>query len=112
MLILSGNCRKQILIVLRKLSMRFGTKGSRYDNIKWCSNIPIDYTVPSGAPGAGAGKGGGSGGSIREAGGGLGRLGAALEEGYFHQHNKEQLKQIKKKLQRGEPISHSDKPPK
>ncbi|KAJ8728656.1 hypothetical protein PYW07_006352 [Mythimna separata] len=111
MLTLNGNCRKQILTVLRKVSMR-DCINSRYSNTKWCSNNPIDFTVPAGTPGQGAGKGGGSGGSIREAGGGLGRLGAALEEGYFHQHNKEQLKQIKKKLQRGEPISHSDKPPK
>lgn len=110
MLILSGHCRKQILIVLRKLSMRYGTKGPRYNHIKMCSNAPIDYTVPAGTSGSGVGKGGGSGGSVREAGGGLGRFGSALEEGYFHQHNKEQLKKIKKKLERGEPIGQSDKP--
>lgn len=38
----------------------------------------------SGELGSGAGKGGGAGGSIREAGGAVGRLGAAHEEEYFY----------------------------
>ena len=107
-MLLGATCRKQVLTVLRKLPLRHTPR----DAIKMCTTTtpPIDYTVP-GTPGSGAGKGGGSGGSIREAGGGLGRLGAALEEGYFHQKQKEQLKEIKNKLQRGEQIDSADKPP-
>lgn len=37
-----------------------------------------------GEPGSGAGKGGGSGGSIRDAGGSMGKREAALEEEYFY----------------------------
>lgn len=37
-----------------------------------------------GERGSGAGKGGGAGGSIREAGGSLGEMGAAREDQFFH----------------------------
>ncbi|KAA0185070.1 ATPase inhibitor protein trans-spliced [Fasciolopsis buskii] len=49
-------------------------------------------------PGSGAGKGGGAGGSIREAGGALGKRGAALEDLYFRRQDAEQLKKLRKKL--------------
>ncbi|XP_075982292.1 ATPase inhibitor mai-2, mitochondrial-like [Anticarsia gemmatalis] len=52
----------------------------------------------SGVPGSGAGKGGGAGGSVRESGGGLGRFGAAQEEGYFQSKEREQLQKLKKEL--------------
>lgn len=104
-----GNLRKEALTVLQKLPLRY-TTGYTF---RLCTTTtpPIDYTIPAGTPGSGAGKGGGPGGSVREAGGGLGKLGAALEEGYFHQQQKEQLKQIKQKLERGEQIGYADKPP-
>lgn len=38
----------------------------------------------AGEPGSGAGKGGGAGGTIREAGGAFGEMGAAREEEYFY----------------------------
>uniref|UniRef100_A0A2R5LE12 Atpase inhibitor n=1 Tax=Ornithodoros turicata TaxID=34597 RepID=A0A2R5LE12_9ACAR len=47
-------------------------------------------------PGSGTGKGGGSGGSIREAGGGLGRMGAAKEEQHFRNVQQQQLDAIRK----------------
>lgn len=52
---------------------------------------------PAGMPGSGAGKGGGAGGSVRESGGRLGEYGAAQEELYFFNKQKEQLEKIKKK---------------
>ncbi|ELT92129.1 hypothetical protein CAPTEDRAFT_228244 [Capitella teleta] len=45
--------------------------------------------------GAGAGKGGGAGGSVREAGGGFGKMEAAHEEQYFRQLQAEQLAKLK-----------------
>lgn len=53
--------------------------------------------------GSGAGRGGGSGGSIREAGGSLGKFGAANEESYFHKKQREQLENIKNNLQGNQP---------
>ncbi|XP_047539039.1 ATPase inhibitor mai-2, mitochondrial-like [Vanessa atalanta] len=53
---------------------------------------------PSGTPGSGAGRGGGAGGSVRESGGGLGRYGAAQEEQFFFNKQREQLEKLKKKL--------------
>lgn len=47
--------------------------------------------------GSGAGKGGGAGGSIREAGGSLGKMEAAREEEFFYKQQKEQLKNLKNK---------------
>ncbi|VDK78935.1 unnamed protein product [Litomosoides sigmodontis] len=44
--------------------------------------------------GSGSGKGGGSGGSIRDAGGALGKRQAAREEEYFRNLEKEQLKSL------------------
>lgn len=49
--------------------------------------------------GSGAGHGGGSGGSIREAGGSLGMMGATREEEYFRRQQKDQLDNLKKKLE-------------
>lgn len=49
--------------------------------------------------GSGAGKGGGGGGTVREAGGSLGKRAAEKEEKYFHNKNREQLEDLKKKLQ-------------
>lgn len=46
-------------------------------------------------PGSGAGKGGGAGGSVREAGGGLGKYGAANEEQFFHNKSKDEIEQLK-----------------
>lgn len=51
-----------------------------------------------GEPGSGAGKGGGSGGSIRDAGGSMGKREAAFEEEYFYKQQKEQLKKLKSDL--------------
>lgn len=48
--------------------------------------------------GSGAGKGGGSGGSIREAGGALGKKGAAQEEQYFSKQNKDLKDKLKDHL--------------
>lgn len=50
--------------------------------------------------GKGAGRGGGSGGSIREAGGSLGQMGAAREEEYFHKQKQEQLAKLQSKLRK------------
>ncbi|KAA3679140.1 uncharacterized protein DEA37_0003085 [Paragonimus westermani] len=49
-------------------------------------------------PGAGAGKGGGAGGSIREAGGSMGKRAAALEDEYFRRQEVEQLQAIKENM--------------
>lgn len=46
--------------------------------------------------GCGAGKGGGAGGSIREAGGAFGVMGAAKEEAFFKKRQAEQLEQMRK----------------
>lgn len=50
----------------------------------------------TGTPGSGAGRGGGSGGSIREVGGGLGRMGAAKEDQHFRNVQQQQLEAIRK----------------
>ncbi|KOB66838.1 Testis-specific ATPase inhibitor-like protein [Operophtera brumata] len=60
--------------------------------------ISRNLTLPAGTPGAGAGKGGGAGGSVRESGGALGKYGAAQEESYFYDKQKEQLEQFKKRM--------------
>lgn len=49
----------------------------------------------SGQLGSGVGKGGGAGGSVREAGGMLGKTGAAKEEAYFKKKDAEQLDAIR-----------------
>lgn len=56
------------------------------------------YSNPTGIPGSGAGRGGGAGGSVRESGGGLGQFGAAQEEQFFFNKQREQLKALKKKI--------------
>uniref|UniRef100_A0A0V0JC31 ATPase inhibitor mai-2 n=1 Tax=Schistocephalus solidus TaxID=70667 RepID=A0A0V0JC31_SCHSO len=48
--------------------------------------------------GRGESKGGGKGGSIRDAGGAMGKREAGLEEEYFHRKNKEHLEAMKKHL--------------
>ena len=53
-----------------------------------------------GDPGAGAGHGGGSGGSIRDAGGSMGKREAALEEQYVHEQEKEKLQKLKEELEK------------
>lgn len=65
-------------------------------NVLW--EFLRNYTVPGGELGSGVGKGGGAGGSVRESGGGLGKFGAAQEEGYFYNKQREELKKIKQKL--------------
>ncbi|TNN15326.1 atpase inhibitor isoform 1 [Schistosoma japonicum] len=49
-------------------------------------------------PGCGAGKGGGAGGSIREAGGSLGKREATLEDEYFRRLDKQNIEALKDKL--------------
>lgn len=49
--------------------------------------------------GSGAGKGGGSGGSIRSAGGAMGKKGAAQEEAYFSQQNSVMKNKLKQHLE-------------
>lgn len=58
----------------------------------------VVYSSPIGSPGSGVGKGGGGGGSIKEAGGGLGQYGAAREEQFFFNKQREQLEKLKEKL--------------
>ncbi|VDL96801.1 unnamed protein product, partial [Schistocephalus solidus] len=48
--------------------------------------------------GRGESKGGGKGGSIRDAGGAMGRREAGLEEEYFHRKNMENIEAMKKHL--------------
>lgn len=52
-------------------------------------------------PGSGSGKGGGGGGAVREAGGGLGKYGAANEEQFFHNKTKDEIERLKKKEKKG-----------
>ncbi|KAI5639793.1 mitochondrial ATPase inhibitor, IATP domain-containing protein [Phthorimaea operculella] len=56
-----------------------------------------DYSYRSGA-----GKGGGHGGAIREAGGAIGRYGAAQEEGYFYNKSKEDIEKMREKMKEDE----------
>nr|CAH8867645.1 unnamed protein product [Trichobilharzia regenti] len=49
-------------------------------------------------PGCGAGKGGGAGGSIREAGGSLGKREATLEDEYFRRLDQQKIEALKEKL--------------
>lgn len=67
------------------------------------SNQGVIYTASTRAMatsdvGSGAGKGGGAGGSVREAGGSLGRKGAAQEEMYFSKQNKAMKDKLKDHL--------------
>ncbi|CAH0663902.1 unnamed protein product [Spodoptera exigua] len=100
--------RKQFTLLLRNISYRYYA----CSNVKHYSGDSADFTVPAGIPGSGAGKGGGAGGAVRESGGGLGKYGAAQEEGYFHQQQREQIEKLKEKLKRGEGIGFVEKPPK
>ncbi|XP_022823944.1 uncharacterized protein LOC111354628 [Spodoptera litura] len=101
--------RKQFTLLLRKIPLK---NSSSWFNVKNYTDSTTDFTMPAGIPGSGAGKGGGAGGSVRESGGSLGRYGAAQEEGYFHQQQREQIEKLKEKLKRGEDIGFSEKPPK
>ncbi|XP_018578381.1 ATPase inhibitor mai-1, mitochondrial-like [Anoplophora glabripennis] len=68
-----------------------------------------------GGLGSGAGKGGGAGGTIREAGGSLGKYGAAKEEEYFYRKQRDQLEELNKQLEKrkqvckhAESVEHMD----
>merc|ERR1711963_1273174 len=50
-----------------------------------------------GTPGEGAGKGGGSGGSVRDAGGSMGKRQAAQEGQFFRQEQQRQIEEYKQK---------------
>merc|ERR1711944_47157 len=50
-----------------------------------------------GTPGEGAGKGGGTGGSVRDAGGSMGKRQAAQEEQFFKQEQQRQIEEFKQK---------------
>jgi len=54
--------------------------------------------MSTGEYGSGSGRGGGSGGSIRDAGGSLGKREAALEDQYFRKLSQEQLQNIHQHL--------------
>merc|ERR1711874_305890 len=67
-------------------------------------NIPqINYlrmmsgSAAVGTPGEGAGKGGGAGGSVRDAGGSMGKRQAAQEEQFFRQEQQRQIEEFKQK---------------
>ncbi|XP_003745769.1 ATPase inhibitor mai-1, mitochondrial [Galendromus occidentalis] len=59
----------------------------------------IGTRAMSGISGSGAGKGGGSGGSVRDAGGSLGKREAAQEDQYFRKLQQEQLANLHKHLE-------------
>lgn len=88
--------RKQ-LIEYFYLPRKYSEAASFYKVFKVSKPHKRSYTLPAGTPGSGAGKGGGAGGSIKESGGGLGRFGAAQEEGYFYNKGREQLQKLKQK---------------
>lgn len=82
--------------------------------LAYISNICKRHFSDSGADnlgglGSGAGKGGGSGGTIREAGGSLGKYGAAKEEEYFYKKRREQLEELNKRLTRRKRSCKSEK---
>jgi len=54
-------------------------------------------TAAVGTPGEGAGKGGGAGGSVRDAGGSMGKRQAAQEEQFFRQEQQRQIEEYKQK---------------
>ncbi|KAL7635745.1 UNVERIFIED_CONTAM: hypothetical protein RMT77_013562 [Armadillidium vulgare] len=56
--------------------------------------------MSGGEAGSGAGKGGGTGGTIRDAGGAFGKREATHEEQYFRKLQQEQLKDLKKGLEK------------
>ncbi|XP_028156835.1 uncharacterized protein LOC114350298 [Ostrinia furnacalis] len=88
----------------------FGVRNSilskKKSGLGWMAVPTRGYTIPS-TPGSGAGKGGGAGGSVRESGGALGQYGAAHEEEFFYNKQREQLEKMKTKLKKEEA-----KPPK
>lgn len=96
---------KQAVSLLRQFQSSFLCSPRRYDQSVWDVRTR-EYTNPAGIPGSGVGKGGGGGGSVRESGGGLGKYGAAQEEGYFHHKEREQLEKLKKQLKEGNPVIH------
>lgn len=59
--------------------------------------------------GCGAGKGGGAGGSIREAGGAFGVMGATKEEAYFKKRQAEQLEHMRKAREASSSVVHEHK---
>lgn len=58
---------------------------------------PINIIIRN-CPGQGVGKGGGGGGSIRDAGGAFGEMGAVHEEEYFYRKQKELIEQLREKI--------------
>lgn len=87
------------------------------------SGVSFRHTIPFLAPvfpliqkrnypheiGSGAGKGGGGGGTVREAGGSLGKYGAANEDQFFHNKSKDELERIRKEKQKQDKGKASDK---
>uniref|UniRef100_A0A6G1SM30 ATPase inhibitor, mitochondrial n=1 Tax=Aceria tosichella TaxID=561515 RepID=A0A6G1SM30_9ACAR len=60
--------------------------------------IATSRTMATSEAGSGAGKGGGSGGSIREAGGSMGKRGAAQEDQYFNKQSRDLKDKLKEHL--------------
>ncbi|PAA81039.1 hypothetical protein BOX15_Mlig026008g4, partial [Macrostomum lignano] len=80
--------------------------GSNSNNT--CLAVPIICRQMSGNElGRGAGKGGGSGGSIRDAGGSMGKAQAAKEEEYFRRLEREQLAEMQHSLK--QEVEHHEK---
>merc|ERR1712179_863932 len=70
--------------------------GTLYKHIRFGAVCRRVRAMSTGEFGSGSGKGGGDGGSVRGAGGAMGKREAALEEEYFRRKTAEQLKDIKK----------------
>merc|ERR1739845_91277 len=66
-------------------------------------------TAAVGTPGEGAGKGGGAGGSVRDAGGSMGKRQAAQEEQFFRQEQQRQIDEYKQKQKEAANINNSKK---
>ncbi|CAH0591595.1 unnamed protein product [Chrysodeixis includens] len=97
---------KQVVPLMKQFQTTFLCNPRRYDQSSVWDIRTREYTARSGTPGSGVGKGGGAGGSVRESGGGLGKYGAAQEEGYFHHKQREDIEKLKKQLQQGYPVTH------
>jgi len=66
-------------------------------NKKYSTCRMMSGSAAVGTPGEGAGKGGGSGGSVRDAGGSMGKRQAAQEEQFFRQEQQRQIEEYKQK---------------
>ncbi|XP_071538857.1 uncharacterized protein [Panulirus ornatus] len=73
--------------------------------------VPVGWGVRKLADGAGsgAGAGGGTGGSIRDAGGALGKRAVAQEEQYFRKLEREQMEKLRKELHDSPSLSREAK---